>query len=502
MTAAGNNSAPPKPSGEQQCFARLGPQATLDTEVYCNATWDTVLCWPATLPNQTIWLPCPALHGLDTSKYAYRHCGPDGIWQGREPGDYSKPSGYSFYASCYTSATKGLMEKYRHLQHIKEVTGNARILEIVGLSVSLVSTILSLVIFCYFRSLRCHRTRIHKNLFVAIIVQITMRILMVVDQYIARKTGGEVAGASSGSSGALYDTPIFCEMLYALLEYTKTVKFMWMFVEGLYLHNMIAVAFFNGKPNYLLFYSLGWGFPVLVLTAWVVPMTQHFKVKCWFAYYYTPLIWILEGPRAAVMAVNLGFLLNIIRVLVMKLRESHTNEAKRVRKAVKAAIILLPLLGLTNFVIMLEPAGDDIILFSVWIFSGHFLTDFEGFFISLIYCFLNGEVQSAVRLHLFRHMPSSYSMDLSASHWRKNTVKKAGGSPAAMNTELNGNGQPELMNGTGNGASTNGQVSIPLLKLASRRFNSLRRTSAKEVSRSRWRVTDAVKTDSMQEEEI
>ena len=53
--------------------------------------------------------------------------------------------------------------------------------------------------------------------------------------------------------------PIFCEMLYALLEYTKTVKFMWMFVEGLYLHNMIAVAFFSGRPNYLVFYSLGWG---------------------------------------------------------------------------------------------------------------------------------------------------------------------------------------------------------------------------------------------------
>ena len=56
------------------------------------------------------------------------------------------------------------------------------------------------------RSLRCHRTRIHKNLFVAIIVQITMRILMCVDQYVARKTGGEIAGATSGSSGALYDT--------------------------------------------------------------------------------------------------------------------------------------------------------------------------------------------------------------------------------------------------------------------------------------------------------
>ena len=37
-------------------------------------------------------------------------------------------------------------------QRFKEITGTARTLEIVGLCVSLVSTILSLVIFCYFRS--------------------------------------------------------------------------------------------------------------------------------------------------------------------------------------------------------------------------------------------------------------------------------------------------------------------------------------------------------------
>ena len=73
-------------------------------------------------------------------------------------------------------------------------------------SYRVVGPLLQLNILACCRSLRCHRTRIHKNLFVAISVQIAMRILMVADQYIARKTGGEVAGASSGSSGALYDT--------------------------------------------------------------------------------------------------------------------------------------------------------------------------------------------------------------------------------------------------------------------------------------------------------
>jgi hypothetical protein len=34
--------------------------------------------------------------------------------------------------------------------------------------------------------------------------------------------------------------PILCEASYVLLEYARTAMFMWMFIEGLYLHNMIT----------------------------------------------------------------------------------------------------------------------------------------------------------------------------------------------------------------------------------------------------------------------
>lgn len=34
---------------------------------------------------------------------------------------------------------------------------------------------------------------------------------------------------------------------------------MWMLVEGIHLHNIIAVSFFSGKPNYIFYYILGWG---------------------------------------------------------------------------------------------------------------------------------------------------------------------------------------------------------------------------------------------------
>ena len=62
------------------------------------------------------------------------------------------------------------------------------------------------------------------------------------------------------------------------------------------------------------------------------------------------------------------------------------------RKAVKAAIVLLPLLGVNNFLAMVEAPIDTALKFGLWSYTSHFLIAFQGFFISLLYCFLNGEV--------------------------------------------------------------------------------------------------------------
>lgn len=85
--------------------------------------------------------------------------------------------------------------------------------------------------------------------------------------------------------------------------------------------------------------------------------------------------------------------MNIIRVLVVKLRQSHTSDLEQVRKAVRAAIVLLPLLGITNLLNMTEaPLHKSALRFAMWSYTTHFLTSFQGVFIAIIYCFLNGEV--------------------------------------------------------------------------------------------------------------
>jgi hypothetical protein len=159
---------------------------------------------------------------------------------------------------------------------------------------------------------------------------------------------------------------------------------------------------------------------------------QKGNQKCWYGYNLTPYYWILEGPRMTVVAVsvianntslcapafifinfasplslslqaNLIFLLNIIRVLVVKLRQSHTSEVEQVRKAVRAAIVLVPLLGITNLLNMVNPLEQSPFEFALWSYGTHFLTSFQGFFIAMIYCFLNGEVSCESKRALVKH---------------------------------------------------------------------------------------------------
>lgn len=63
------------------------------------------------------------------------------------------------------------------------------------------------------------------------------------------------------------------------------------------------------------------------------------------------------------------------------------------RKAVRAALLLLPLLGITNIMdIVPGPVDGTPLQFAIWSYSTHVLSALQGSFISLLYCFLNREV--------------------------------------------------------------------------------------------------------------
>ncbi|XP_049535712.1 PDF receptor [Anopheles darlingi] len=372
-----------------------------NTVPYCNWTWDSILCWPPTPANLTIRQRCPPAHGIDTSKFAERRCSAEGQWEGK-PGTPPTLSGWTNYTPCYSPEVIQLFRKLYaggsdDEANVKiDIAERTRTLETVGFSLSLVALIISLVIFCKFRGLRNNRTRIHKNLFVAMVIQVVIRLTLYIDQAIIR-SGVKKFGNESSRQG-IDNTPFLCEASYVLLEYARTCMFMWMFIEGLYLHNVVTVTVFQGRFPHTVYAAVGWGGPVVLTVIWAITTAQNIRQqKCWWGYNLTPYYWILEGPRLAVVVLNFIFLLNIIRVLIVKLRQSHTSDVEQVRKAVRAAVVLVPLLGITNILNMTQAPLDKTALeFAIWSYVTHFLTSFQGFFIALLYCFLNGEVRTAL----------------------------------------------------------------------------------------------------------
>ena len=151
------------------------------------------------------------------AEFAERRCSGEGQWEGK-PGTLSTVNGWTNYTPCYSPEVLKLFSKLYaggdelQAKYKLDVAERTRVLEIVGFSVSLIALIISLVIFCRFRlvfffyfffmhryicyyividfrSLRNNRTRIHKNLFVAMVIQVLIRLTLYIDQAIIRSGG-------------------------------------------------------------------------------------------------------------------------------------------------------------------------------------------------------------------------------------------------------------------------------------------------------------------------
>ncbi|KAE9418841.1 hypothetical protein Angca_004406 [Angiostrongylus cantonensis] len=396
------------------CFQMLREQGISpvpepeDGSLWCNATYDTVLCWPPTPANTSVVLPCPPLKGLDPTRNITKKCHWSGKWQGRTESDFTREHGWTNFTMCYTDEVIYIMNNLNSesLGIAQEVAKNARKLEFVGLGLSLVSLIVSIAIFSYFRRLRVFRNLLHLHLMIAILMVVIIRLVLYID-LIFTGTHGPHQNPSDGRT--INTMPFVCEAMYSLLEYFKTVAFGWMFLEGLHLHNQLVLTVFNSEPRLTRYLLAGYGIPLLHTLVWlfVVMIKKGFKVeRCLGSYYLEPEFWILDGPRMAELVVNLFFICNVIRVLWSKVRESHsTSELDKMKKSVKAALMLIPLLGIPNIMqtIPFAPTRDNITIFAIWTYLASFTYMYQGLMITIIYCFTNKEVNIVLKAFYDRY---------------------------------------------------------------------------------------------------
>ncbi|KAI8430586.1 hypothetical protein MSG28_000806 [Choristoneura fumiferana] len=282
--------------------------------------------------------------------FAYRRCGASGLWLGRRPGEASA-LGWTNYTPCFPPEVQTLFvqvyDDERDAQLKFEIAQSTRYMEIAGFSISLVALIVSLIIFSHYRSLRNNRTRIHKSLFSAMVLQVLIRLTVYIDQALVRSWLGDRSTSE----------------------------------------NVTLRGIDNMGISHVVYYATGWGLPVILTALWAVMTALHYRTErvktCWYGYNFTSLYWIVQGPRLGVILINLVFLLNIMKALIAKLRRTQSTELEKVRKAVRAALVLLPLLGITNAINMTAaPLDGSVWRFGLWCYGTHFLRSFQGFFIA------------------------------------------------------------------------------------------------------------------------
>ncbi|KAK4309712.1 hypothetical protein Pmani_018642 [Petrolisthes manimaculis] len=265
---------------------------------HCPNTWDGWQCWNATPPSTQARMPCPsyAYYGKVPSctKEATKQCEGWGLWyrkKGRE---------WSDYGSC------GVQENIKLRLYV----------HIAAYSVSVAALLPALCIFFSYKQLRAHRFTLHKNLFLSLLLEAIGSIAL--------------RSLQLSHNSTIQKSPGWCVSLTLLTRYTSLSNYMWYLSEGFYLHKLLVSAFAEQSSLHI-FYVIGWGFPLVAVGVYSVARgLTHPNTHCWILP-CGPLEWIINIPPLLAILINIVFLVNIIRILVSKVRATSGTEPSQYR---------------------------------------------------------------------------------------------------------------------------------------------------------------------------
>ncbi|XP_077599040.1 calcitonin gene-related peptide type 1 receptor [Stigmatopora nigra] len=352
---------------QYKCFEKMKSEPPYNkSRLYCSRNWDGWLCWGDTPVGTYASQNCPNYFvDFDPTEKATKYCGDDGRWF-RHP-DTNRT--WSNYTLCNENTKVKLKSAYILFY-----------MAIVGHALSIASLLISLAIFFYFRSLSCQRITLHKNLFCSFVLNSALTIIYLISVV--------------NNPKMVSRNPVGCKVLHFFHMYLLGCNYFWMLCEGIYLHTLIVVAVFAEEQHLHWYYLLGWGFPLVPAIIHAMARKTFFDDNCWMSV-ETHLLYAVHGPIVAALLVNLFFLLNIIRVLVTKLRDTHRAESNMYMKAVRATLILVPLLGIQFVIFPWRP--ENRLAGEVYEYVMHILMHYQGLLVATIFCFFNGEVQATLK---------------------------------------------------------------------------------------------------------
>ncbi|XP_036332582.1 diuretic hormone receptor-like [Rhagoletis pomonella] len=237
-------------TGDTNYYALRHPTDRIVANLTCPPFFDTVLCWPATAAATTAKQPCFAeFKGVlyNTTENVTRHCSANGVWDN-----------YSDYMKCQPSI---------FFADISPTVELSSYIYFVGYFLSLASLILALIVFYFFKDLKCLRNTIHANLFLTYILAALLWILTMCLHVMTE-----------------HPSEAGCIILVMMFHYFNLTNFFWMFVEGLYLYTLVVQTFSRDNIRFGIYTAIGWGCPAVITFIWSIAKifatsleTEHFN---------------------------------------------------------------------------------------------------------------------------------------------------------------------------------------------------------------------------------
>ncbi|XP_029561127.1 parathyroid hormone/parathyroid hormone-related peptide receptor [Salmo trutta] len=437
---------------------------------YCSPEWDGIVCWPEGSPGKLVSTACPEyIYDFNHKGLAYRRCDNNGTWELTTNNNKT----WANYSEC----AKFLSHYNKNNE--KEVFDRLYLIYTVGYSISLGSLMVAVVILGYFRRLHCTRNYIHMHLFVSFM----LRGISIFVKDVVLYSGSaleDMERVSVEDLKSITEAPpanktqfIGCKVAVTLFLYFLATNYYWILVEGLYLHSLIFMTFFSDRKYLWGFTLIGWGVPAMFVTVWASVRATLADTECWDLSAGN-LKWIVQVPILTAIVVNFMLFLNIIRVLATKLRETNAGRCdtrQQYRKLLKSTLVLMPLFGVHYIVFMAMPYTE--VTEVPWQIQMHYemlFNSFQGFFVAIIYCFCNGEVQAEMKKSWSRRTlaldfkrkarsgSNTYSYGPMVSHTSVTNVTARGPLALHLTTRLGG---PVTVNGHRNlpGYVKNGSIS-------------------------------------------
>ena len=253
-----------------------------------------------------------------------------------------------------------------------------------GLSISLVTLLLSLFIFFSFSSLNCARITVHKNMFCSMALNNIFWLLW----YKLVLFNPDV----------LSQNPVWCRVLQVFTTYFMLATYFWMLCEGIYLHMFLVNTIIRDEDALIWFLAvLGWIIPALSLLPYAWFRTRFENELCWMDPGQS--IIFLAVPAISVIIINIFCLCNVIRIIKKKItfEQNFTQNKSDVSlKAARAVLILIPIFGVHFLLFPMRPDPGSHLEYVYEVVSC-ISTSTQGLSVSFLLCFLNKDISTIIK---------------------------------------------------------------------------------------------------------